>query len=264
MITRFSLVVGGTILAVVFATVIGWFVSQPTPESIVGKTYGYPDTETPAPASVLPTTTARQEPNTRMAAHNQPRSALVRAENLPTQQVATQTAESVGVAEPPKPRRRAVEEAKPEPTLAEFDKARLSEIPPLDEPEAIPLTAPSRNYVERYRELEAWHDSVASEPADPDWSNAMADHIREYFAGDNLPRGYEAIRAHCRAAICMLQAFAPEYGANRRFRFALQQMRDQPWASSIQRSDCYFHHDDGNTTMLCFLERDPATLNGVG
>ena len=117
------------------------------------------------------------------------------------------------------------------------------------------MPTPQAWFVENTREVRAWHDSVEREPTDPNWSDAMASQISDFFVGDNLPRGYQPVTAHCRAAICENYAFAPEYGAYPRFGRALRKMHQQPWAETLARPLAYHTYSDGNTTILVFVER---------
>lgn len=233
-----------------------WLSKVQAPAPMAGKTYGYPE---PSQSSAAPVTLHESavDPAPEAARRStsvdsevpKPR-ASGSAEQFVQPEVRVPTADRPpGGDKPSQP-----------PNLAEYGYARLVDVPPLAQPEPVPLLAAARDFVDRYREPDAWHRSLINEPPDPEWGEPMADNIRAYFDDGRLPHGFQPIEVDCRTAICMLQAFANEYGAQHRFSSAVQTMRQQPWAQGIEHRRLYFNLDGGTTTVLVFLERGTRSM----
>lgn len=242
------------LLVVAAMATLVWFQVPQKPAPQAGKSYGYPAPRGQQPEPMEHVELATEAAENEVGSAN-PREFELNVDSQPQRPDAQPNTQTVlhspatsGLDSPASYVQRP-------PTLAEFGHQRLPTAPPPGEPEAIALPTPQARFVDNTREVRAWHDSVEREPTDPDWSDTMASRISNFFVGDNLPAGYKPVTAHCRAAICEVYAFAPEYGAYPRFGQALRKMRQQPWAETLGRSIAYHTYSDGNTTAMVFIER---------
>lgn len=232
-----------------------WLTTLQAPVSMIGQTYGQPEQSESSAAPVTldesavdPAREATRRSATVDSEVPQPTASGRAVQFVRSEMRASASDRPPGGDMPSRP-----------PDLAEFGYTRLVDVPPMAQPEPVLLLAAARDFVDRYREPDAWHRSLTGEPSDPAWGDTMAENIRAYFGDGRLPAGFQPIEVECRTAICMLQAFANEYGAQHRFSSAVQTLRQQHWAQSIERRRLYFNLDGGTTTVLVFLERGSSS-----
>lgn len=128
--------------------------------------------------------------------------------------------------------------------------AQAAVAPALPEPDSPSQDAPEIPTDSRSIESGASVPDPTEQLADVSWGYKMEQTLQQYFAGHDHAAKFEIVGLRCQAALCEIQAVAPNKAAVPAWQQILYDMRQQPWHEFRQTGGWSSTQNGGLKTLV--------------